>query len=104
MQIISAQQIEQFWCLENYELFVSAEKQLADPLFSSYSEGDEIKSKLPFKIFSTLSKKSWNSGIQNFWNNVELNSTKSHNILEFERILEFIFDSKMGLAPLWIQN
>ena len=38
VQIISAQQIEQFWCLENYELFVSAEKQLADPLFSSNSE------------------------------------------------------------------
>ena len=37
MQIISTQQIEQFWCLENYKLFVSAEKQLAHPLFSSYS-------------------------------------------------------------------
>ena len=36
-QLISAQQIEQFWCLENYELFVSADKQLADPLFSSHS-------------------------------------------------------------------
>ena len=35
--MISAEQIEQFWCLDNYELFVSVEKQLADPLFSSYS-------------------------------------------------------------------
>ena len=38
VQIISAEQIEQFWCLDNYELFVSGEKQLADPLFSPYSE------------------------------------------------------------------
>ena len=37
VQIISAQQIEQFWCLGNYKLFESAKKQLADPLFSSYS-------------------------------------------------------------------
>ena len=37
MQIISAKQIEQFWCLDNYKLFVSTETQLADPLFSSYS-------------------------------------------------------------------
>jgi len=37
VQIISAQQIVQFWCLDNYELFVSNEKQLVDPLFSSYS-------------------------------------------------------------------
>ena len=35
--MISAEQIEQFWCLDNYEFFVSGEKQLADPLFSSYS-------------------------------------------------------------------
>ena len=37
VQVISTQQIEQFWCLENYKLFVSTEKQLADPLFSSHS-------------------------------------------------------------------
>ena len=37
VQIFSAQQIEQFWCLDNYKLLVSTEKQLADPLFSSYS-------------------------------------------------------------------
>ena len=37
VKIISVQQIEQFWCLQSYELFVSVEKQLADPLFSSYS-------------------------------------------------------------------
>ena len=35
--MISAQQIEQFCRIENYKLLVSAEKQLADPLFSSYS-------------------------------------------------------------------
>ena len=37
VQMISAQQIEQFCRLESYKLLVSAEKQLADPLFSSYS-------------------------------------------------------------------
>ena len=36
-QIISAQQIEQSWCLETYKLFAPAQKQLAHPLFSSYS-------------------------------------------------------------------
>ena len=36
-QIISAQQIEQSWCLEAYKLFAPAQKQLAHPLFSSYS-------------------------------------------------------------------
>ena len=35
--MISAQQMEQFCRIENYKLLVSAEKQLADPLFSSYS-------------------------------------------------------------------
>ena len=37
VQIISAQQIVQFHCLVTYELFVSTNKQLVDPLFSSYS-------------------------------------------------------------------
>ena len=37
VHIISIQQIEQFWCLETYKLFVPAEKQLAHPLFSSNS-------------------------------------------------------------------
>jgi len=45
LQIINAQQIEQFWCLEIYELFVSAEEQLADPLFSSYSVPDLVQLK-----------------------------------------------------------
>ena len=36
-RIISAHQIEQSWCLEIYKLFVPALKQLAHPLFSSYS-------------------------------------------------------------------
>ena len=36
-RIISAHQIEQSWCLETYKLFVPALKQLAHPLFSSYS-------------------------------------------------------------------
>ena len=42
--IISIQQIEQFWCLETYKLFVPAQKQLAHPLFSSYSDCFIIKS------------------------------------------------------------
>ena len=46
MQIISAQQIEQFRCLENYKLLVSAEKKLADPLFSSYSEAKPLENKI----------------------------------------------------------
>ena len=37
VHIISIQQIEQFWSLETYKLFVPAQKQLAHPLFSSYS-------------------------------------------------------------------
>ena len=37
-RIISAHQIEQSWCLEIYKLFIPALKQLAHPLFSSYSE------------------------------------------------------------------
>ena len=36
-RIISAQQIEQSWCLETYKLFAPTQKQLAHPLFSSYS-------------------------------------------------------------------
>ena len=36
-QIISAQQIEQSLCLETYKLLALAQKQLAHPLFSSYS-------------------------------------------------------------------
>ena len=41
--MISAQQIEQFCRIENYKLLVSAEKQLADPLFSSYSVEEQTK-------------------------------------------------------------
>ena len=37
-RMISAQQIDQSWCLEAYKLFAPAQKQLAHPLFSSYSE------------------------------------------------------------------
>ena len=36
-RMISAQQIDQSWCLEAYKLFAPAQKQLAHPLFSSYS-------------------------------------------------------------------
>ena len=46
VQMISAQQIEQFCRLENYKLLVSAEKQLADPLFSSYSVHMQFMSKV----------------------------------------------------------
>ena len=46
MQIISTQQIEQFWCLKNYKLLVSAEKQLEDPLFSSYSKVEHFLDKV----------------------------------------------------------
>ena len=37
VHVISIQQIEQFWCLWNYKLFVPTQKQLVYPLFSSYS-------------------------------------------------------------------
>ena len=37
-RIIRAQQIEQSWCLETYKLVAPAQKQLAHPLFSSYSD------------------------------------------------------------------
>ena len=47
-RIISAHQIEQSWCLETYKLFAPAQKQLAYPLFSSYS------AYLCSKIISTL--------------------------------------------------
>ena len=51
VHIISIQQIEQFWCLETYKLLVPAQKQLAHPLFSSYSkEYIERRHGEPFKF------------------------------------------------------
>ena len=80
VQIISTQQIEQFWCLENYKLLVSAEKQLADPLFSSYSAVHCILYSLPRYYLNDLIKKA-DRFLPPYVNNGHQSETRRHSVL-----------------------